>query len=142
MDKISKNAGLLFKTSVHLDKKYLTGICFSLIHLHINYNNIASTRTTLTKLKKYNFPRRMRNSCNNYQYLNLTFNNNLIQSQIFKFSFSTKKIPKPFWYVVLLTFAYYILSFFNLNTFLKDMSAWSMVPFFRKVNFLNDLNFV
>ena len=136
MDKISKNARLLFKASVHLDKKYLTGIWFSRIHLHINYGNIAWNRTRPTKLKKYNFPRRMRNSCNT------SFNNNRIQFQVFKLSFSTKKIPKTFWYVVLLTLASYIISFFNLNTFLKDMSWWSMVPFFRKVNFLNGLNLV
>ena len=49
---VSKNVRLLFETSVHLNKKCLTQIYFSLVHSYRNYSNIAWARTTSTKLNK------------------------------------------------------------------------------------------
>ena len=42
----------IIKTSVHLNKKCLTQIYFSLFHSYINYGNIAWASTTPTKLKQ------------------------------------------------------------------------------------------
>ena len=49
---VSKNVRLLFETSVHLNKKCLTQIYFSLVHSYRNYSNIAWARTTSTKLNE------------------------------------------------------------------------------------------
>ena len=49
---ISKVIGVLFKGSLHLNKKCLSMIYFALMHLYINYGNVAWTSTFQTKLKK------------------------------------------------------------------------------------------
>ena len=49
---VSKNVRFLFETSVHLNKKCLTQIYFSLVHSYRNYSNIAWARTTSTKLNE------------------------------------------------------------------------------------------
>ena len=59
LDEISGNTGLLFEASLHLNKKFLTEIYFSLIHLYMNYENVAWARTTLTKLKKLSLNKKM-----------------------------------------------------------------------------------
>ena len=51
--KFLKNIGLLFKGSLHLNKKCLLMVYFSFIHSHIIlHGNTAWTSTSQTKLKK------------------------------------------------------------------------------------------
>ena len=51
-NKISKNIGILYRTSHYLDKKSLKSIYFSFIHSYVNYCNIAWASTSRTKLDK------------------------------------------------------------------------------------------
>ena len=47
--KISNIIGVLFKVSLHLNKKYLSIIYFTFIHSYINYRNIPWVSTSQTK---------------------------------------------------------------------------------------------
>ena len=51
-NKVSKNAGVFYKTSKLINSKCLRSIYFSVIHSYINYANIAWASTNKTKLKK------------------------------------------------------------------------------------------
>ena len=51
-NKVSKNVGVLYKTSKLINSKCLRSIYFSLIHSYINYAIIAWASTNKTKLKK------------------------------------------------------------------------------------------
>ena len=51
-NKVSKNAGVFYKTSKLINSKCLRSIYFSFIHSYINYANIAWASTNKTKLKK------------------------------------------------------------------------------------------
>ena len=50
--KISKDIGILFKGSLHLNNKCLSMVYFSFIHSYINYNNTVWASTFQTKLEK------------------------------------------------------------------------------------------
>ena len=51
-NKLSKDVGVLYKTSKLINCKCLRSIYFSFIHSYINYANIAWASTNKTKLKK------------------------------------------------------------------------------------------
>ena len=50
-NKVSKNVGVLYKTSKLINSKCLRSICFSFIHSYINYANIAWANTNKTNLE-------------------------------------------------------------------------------------------
>ena len=54
-NKVSKNVGVLYKTSKVINSKYLRSIYFPFIHSYINYANIAWASTNKTKLYQINY---------------------------------------------------------------------------------------
>ena len=51
-NKISKNVGILYRAKYLLNQKSMKSIYFSLIHVYINYANIAWSSTNPSKLRK------------------------------------------------------------------------------------------
>ena len=51
-NKVSKNIGVIYKTSKLINSKCLRSIYFSFTHSYINYANIAQASTNKTKPKK------------------------------------------------------------------------------------------
>ena len=53
-NKIAENLGLLYKAKHYLNKRSLLVLCYSFIHIYINYGNIVWGSTSRTNLKKFN----------------------------------------------------------------------------------------